>query len=451
MVWPGLVLALAFAWAALAEAPAEAPAVAFGVGDSWVLVAADGAELVGAGQYSVIEPLTDRPPYFYAALQLGGEEPQAMKLLDAEGRPLTDFSYQYLAGMGDRICFGQDGQFGVMDASLNVVVPCAYTSIVDNGEGGYLALTTNPYDERADGVYYIDPDGKENATGIRVLYGLADFSEGLMPVLSADTGRTGYLNPRGEWAIPAQFSYAGAFDGGLADAAIDSGTGVIDTSGNWLITPKYEMLSICGATPLVVAQADSRKIALIDPKADRTIAEFSGEDIYFSAPSDSELVTLYLDGRLRLVDAAGNTVLETDARDASVDSDGVRLILREGPWGEKNVTLCDLTGKRLAGPYQDIWRVSGASDAPYYAFSTFDTQEETLDDGGYTYLNEVPDTRRTGLMDENGAVLWQMDDYRALYSPGDGLFTVQMPGKAGLMRADGSWLRAYDTAADGTE
>jgi hypothetical protein len=28
MVWPGLVLALAFAWAALAEAPAEAPAVA---------------------------------------------------------------------------------------------------------------------------------------------------------------------------------------------------------------------------------------------------------------------------------------------------------------------------------------------------------------------------------------------------------------------------------------
>ena len=445
--WLGLVLALAFAW----TARAEAPAVALNVGDSCVLVAGDGAELVGVGQYSNIELLSDQPPYFYAAYQPGGEEPEAAKLLDADGRALTDFSYQYLTGMGDKICFEQEGLYGVMDTALNVVVPCNYTSIVENGEGGYLALTTNPYDERADGVYYIDPAGRESATGIRVLYGLTEFSGGLMPVLSADTGRTGYLNPRGEWAISAQFSYAGAFVGGFADAAIDSGTGVIDASGNWLITPKYEALSLGGSAPVVIAQADSTKIALIDPRANRTISEFSGEDIHFSASADSPLVTLYLDGRMLLVDAEGKTVLETNAEDGSVDCDGARLILREGPWGEKNATLCDLNGKRLAGPYQDIWRISAGTDTPYYAFSSFDTQAETLDDGGYTYLNEVPDTRRTGLMDENGAVLWQPDDYRELYSPADGLFTVQMPDKAGVMKADGSWLRAYDIAANEAE
>jgi hypothetical protein len=363
---------------------------------------------------------------------------------------LTDFSYEYLTQMGDKFCFEQDGFYGVMDASQQVIVPCQYTSIVENGEGGYLALTTNPYDERADGVYYIDSSGAETATGIRILYGLTEFSNGLMPVLSAETGRTGYLNPRGEWAISAQFSYAGAFSGSFADAAIDSGTGLIDASGNWLITPKYQTLSLAGSGSVVVAQTDGTKIELIDPATFQTVKEFTGEDIYFAASPDSSLITLYLDGKMAMVDSKGNEVLSTATPDSSAECDEARVILREGPWGEQNATLCDQTGKRLAGPYQDIWRVSAISGTPYYAFSSFDTQTEKLD-GGYAYLNEVPDTRMTGLLDANGKVLWQPADILELYSPAEGLFTVQTPDKAGVMKADGTWLKSYDVSGDESE
>ena len=441
----GLMLVLVLA----AAARAEAPAVALNVGDSCVLIDGAGTELVPQGLYSNIEPLGDKPPYLYAAYAIAGEEPDKAKLLGADGKPLSDFSYEYLTDVGDKVLFGQEGFYGVMDASQNVIVPCAYTSIVSNGEGGYLALTSDPFDDRADGVYFIDPDGNETATGIRVVGGLSDFSGGLMAALSAESGRTGYLSPRGDWAIAAQFGYAGPFAGGFASAALDSGTGLIDASGNWLITPKYQMLALAGNGAAVVAQTDGTKISLFDTKTFKVVKEFEGEDIYFAASPDSPLVTLYLDGKTALVDLQGNEVLATAETDTTVESDDARVILREGPWGEKNATLCDLTGKRLAGPYQDIWRVSAASTTPYYAFSSFETQTENA--GGDDYLNEVPNTRRTGIMDADGKVVCQPDDILELYSPVDGLFTVQTPDKAGIMKADGTWLKTYDVASEDEE
>jgi hypothetical protein len=441
-------LALALVLAVAAPVRAEGSAVALDVGDSCVLVAPDGTELVPQGQYSDIEPLGDETPCDFAAYGTG-DQSGAVKLLDPEGKPLSDFSYESLAAIGGKICFEQDGFYGVMDQDQRVVVPCQYTSIVGNGEGGYLALTTNPNDERADGVYYIDSNGNETATGIRVLYGLTEFSNGLMPVLSAESGRTGYLNPRGEFAISAQFSYAGPFTGAFADASIDSGTGLIDLNGNWLITPKYEALSLAGSGAVAVAQVDSTRIALIDTKAFQTIKEFTGKDIYFSAAPDSPLITLYLDGTMKLVDLKGNEVLSSSAPDSTALCDGARVILREGPWGEANATLCDLTGKKLAGPYQDIWRVSADTDTPYYAFSSFDTQ--AADDGGSAYLNEVPGTRKTGLMDQDGKVLWQPADIQELYSPAEGLFTVETTDVAGVMKADGSWLKSYEIPSDDAE
>ena len=431
-----------------APARAEGSAVALNMGDSGVLVAPDGTELVPQGQYSNIMPLGDGAPCDFAAYGIG-DQSGAVKLLDPMGKPLSDFSYESLGAIGDKICFEQDGFYGVMDRDQRVVVPCQYTSIVANGEGGYLALTTNPNDERPDGVYYIDSAGSETATGIRVLYGLTEFSNGLMPVLSAESSRTGYLNPRGELAISAQFSYAGPFTGAFADASIDSGTGLIDTSGNWLITPKYEALSLAGSGAVAVAQVDGTRIALIDTKTFQTIKEFTGRDIYFYAAPDSPLITLYLDGAMKLVNLAGNEVISSSAPDSTALCDGARVILREGPWGEKNATLCDLTGKKLAGPYQDIWRVGADGGTPYYAYSSFDTQ--SADNGGTTSLNEVPGTRQTGLLNQDGKVLWQPADIQEVYSPVEGLFVVETTDKVGIMKADGSWLKSYEIPSGDAE
>ena len=53
--------------------------------------------------------------------------------------------------------------------------------------------------------YYVDEQGVERATGIRVQYGLSRFSEGLMPVMDGVSGRMGYLDRQGNWAITPQY------------------------------------------------------------------------------------------------------------------------------------------------------------------------------------------------------------------------------------------------------
>lgn len=442
-----LVLALMVLFASAAGA--AGPAVALNIGDGCVLVGHDGEELVPAGRYAGIEPIGGQAPYLYSAYRLDGEGAEDVLLLDEEGRELTGFEYGDLAEIDGGICFRQGGLYGVMDRALNVVVPCAYTSIVSNGQGGYLALTTDPYDERADGVYYIDSAGAETATGTRIHYGLSGFSGGLMPAISAETGRAGYLSATGEWGINAQFSYGGAFVGAFADAAIDSGAGLIDASGNWLLTPKYDYLAVSGNGSVIVVQSGSEEISLISPDTFAPVRTFTGSDIYFFASPDSDLVTVYLDEEALLVNAAGEPVFSAKGRESTIEFDGSRVILREGEWGEANTYLCDASGERLAGPYQDIWRVSADGDTPYYAFASFETEPEVLG-GDESYLNEVPDTRKTGLMDASGKQLWPPDEYRALYSPSEGIFAVETADYAGVVKADGTLMKRYAIKGDYT-
>jgi hypothetical protein len=67
---------------------------------------------------------------------------------------------------------------------------------------------------------------------------LTDFSEGLIAV-SIDR-QVGYLNRRGEWAIPRRFNSAGAFSEGLAPVKIGEKFGYIDKTGKVVIEPQFD-------------------------------------------------------------------------------------------------------------------------------------------------------------------------------------------------------------------
>jgi serine/threonine-protein kinase len=67
---------------------------------------------------------------------------------------------------------------------------------------------------------------------------LTNFSEGLMAVMV--DRQVGYLNRRGEWAIPPKFNYAGAFSEGLAPVKIGDKFGYIDKVGRVVIKPQFE-------------------------------------------------------------------------------------------------------------------------------------------------------------------------------------------------------------------
>ena len=65
------------------------------------------------------------------------------------------------------------------------------------------------------------------------------FSDGLMPLISAENNLYGYVDASGQWAIRPQFAYAGPFIEGRALASLTTGYGLIDDTGNWVLTPKY--------------------------------------------------------------------------------------------------------------------------------------------------------------------------------------------------------------------
>lgn len=63
-------------------------------------------------------------------------------------------------------------------------------------------------------------------------------SEGVFPVTDP-FGKAGYMNVYGQWVIEPQWDVAGAFINGYAFVEIDSLCGVIDQSGDYIITPKF--------------------------------------------------------------------------------------------------------------------------------------------------------------------------------------------------------------------
>ena len=58
-----------------------------------------------------------------------------------------------------------------------------------------------------------------------------EFSEGLLPIIDADTGKTGYINDRGLWVISPQYDDASPFRDGLALVEKDGKLMYIDHSG----------------------------------------------------------------------------------------------------------------------------------------------------------------------------------------------------------------------------
>lgn len=446
-LFAGMCMAAALMLCTGMAEPRQGVAIPLNVGGSCVLVDETGAELVPAGVYDSIDlatsPNDPQGELFAAYLSEADPSGDQYVALDADGQRLDDQRYTYFTVEqdGSILCL-KDGLYGVQDRQMNQLIPCQYTALVPNGEGGYLALTTDPYDERADGVYYLNERGEESATGIRILYGLAAFSEGLMPVTSAESGRMGYLDAHGQWAISAQYSYAGDFSGGCAEAEIESGCGLIDVDGNWLLTPKYMQVSVGKGGAPVLAAVDNTQVQLLDPVNYAVKQSFTGEEVYAAAYLDGDFGVVYADSSTLLIDAEGQVLCEAGIN-ATFDSymgAGERLILHDGEWGETCVWLIDAKGERLSGPWQDVMPVGVEGGQTLYAVSAFETELVPMQRAEWSYYEEVPGTRRTALVDRNGEEVLPMDAYEEIICVRDGYFNVRMDGTAGVLNAQGEWV-----------
>ncbi len=443
-------LSLSLVWisgatAISAEQGAPAPVV-LELRDGALLVGPDGQALTDRGAYESIERVTGSgAKAVFAAYKKGAGAPTCA-LLGPEGAPLNDVLYEAAYGEGGVIYVIRDGLTGALDTELRELVPCAYTQLVKSGENTFLALNTDPYDERADGVYLVENGGAERATGIRVSFGLAVFADGMMPVVG-DNGRMGYLNERGEWAITAQYDYAGEFKGGVAEAVLTTGAGLIDKKGNWLITPKYEGIEIGGGEGrLILAQEDSTQILLLNPDDYSVMKRFTGEEIYVSAYFDQDLAVLYLDDCTQLIDGDGDVVMEAGL-DAGFDVYSVmgeRLIVRRGAWGEKCLYLCARDGGEIAGPYRELMCLGDAGGRVLFLASDYDVREEVDVEAAFTNAFEIEGTRVTSVIDQDANVVFGARAYREVTLDASGLLTYTSEDQSGVLDLTGREIAAFD-------
>lgn len=417
-----------------------------------VLIGQDGTELTQGREYLSIESIADADTApqdeLFIARPMYDEVGTGLALLmDSKGQELTDATYDYLLQENGLIRYQKNGLQGVMDRELKSVVPCRYTMLVPNGEGGYLGIDGVPYDDEPDGVYYVDGTGKESPTGALVLSGLGEFAEGLCTATSAQSGRVGYLDAKGNWAIPAQLEYGGTFHGGRAEACIESGYGVIDRQGNWLLTPKYALVSTgFGDGNIILASQDETAVYMIDPDSYQIKKTFTGDQIYFGAYFDRNYVVLYMADKVQLIDEDGNVALETVAEgnfDAYYQM-GERVIMRDGAWGEVNAYLMDAeTGEEIAGPYRELTMLTtDEAGAPYFAFSDFQVMEASSG-GEDSEIFEVPDTRQGGTIDGDGNVVIPMGTFMGLEDAGHGLLRAETLTELGLVNLHGQWVAKY--------
>lgn len=133
----------------------------------------------------------------------------------------------------------ESGKFGLADTKGNILVDTVYEDIV------YVSLN------QEFGEVMMMKDGNWKIINYKneVVVDLSNYSsfstrfqKGLLSVTDIKTGKSGYINRKGEKVIPFKFEMTYTFEENydLAIASIDGKWGVIDLKGNWVVSPKYE-------------------------------------------------------------------------------------------------------------------------------------------------------------------------------------------------------------------
>ena len=125
-----------------------------------------------------------------------------------------------------------DSLWGFIDEEGNEVIACQYGEVRPFSEGLAAVFKEGKWG-------FVDKDG-HSAFGLHVpdgdIIAVGDFSNGL--VWFKVGYRYGYINKKGEVAVPLDFTKVFDFKFGVARAVFKGKTGLIDTTGQWILQPK---------------------------------------------------------------------------------------------------------------------------------------------------------------------------------------------------------------------
>ena len=161
---------------------------------------------------------------------------------DTSGKIISSGHYNHMGSLSDGLALvtqyvgnAEGGPppsiFGYIDKDGNEVIPLGtFQGYGSDFHEGFAYVG-------ADKVGFINTSG---AIAIPQIYREArEFSEGLAPVQSADTGLWGYVDTAGELAIPMEYQVAKPFHEDLAYVCKNNRAGYIDKAGNVAIDLKF--------------------------------------------------------------------------------------------------------------------------------------------------------------------------------------------------------------------
>jgi len=368
---------------------------------------------------------------------------QGYGLIDYIGNPITAYDYSSIEyAFNDRFFVTQSERMGVIDAEGRVVIPVEYANIISNGDGGFLAVRENAYSGNPQGLYYLDENGAESATGVKVAsynrpYGL---EYGLIPAMDP-ADKWGYLDSRGHWSIDPQYNWCDAFNNGYAIAAADSGVGIINAQGNWVLTPKYNYIgsgyNIAGSP--FIAGLDGNLIRALSAEDFSTLAEKKGDAWSNGNVLSDDLFAMISEKGADMYDFKGNFLFSLSA-DECVScwfSGGYILAYNKNYY----TALYDRDGTRVSGPHQSVSYIDGTDGL----FIFYKYKEKKIQYGpgeDEYYYTSIQNTFRSGIMDYMGNVIVK-PQYDRIYPLGSDRLMAESPEYLTLIDMRGTVIKRF--------
>ena len=392
------------------------------------LVDENGVELIPPGTCETLFVVREN------ALFAGGQ-PGDYRLYDADGNPLGEERFSMIHDDGGPLIYRRDGVCGAMDGFGNILVVPAWTQLVSNGRDGWLAMTGDPLDERADGVLLIDARGELTETGVSTVGGLDWVRDDRMRVTTAD-GRWGLIDGAGATVVPTEWRHIGEISGGMAVVSADTGRGLIDADGNERLPAVYAWVE--RGDGIVAALTRDGVLEVYD--AGDLSRRFKASGVEEAALAGGRVSAVTGEENI-LYSASGEAIYRAQRLASYYPGLNGQVIVADGAWGEACQKLLSPDGGEVSGAYQRILPLRGDR----YAWMTMSGRTYYSDDLGALQTSWDYDSMRWGLMDGAGNELTPAE-YREIIALGEDRLLLATDGELLFADMDGGVIRRWSLA-----
>lgn len=176
-------------------------------------------------------------------------------VFDKDGKVILDIAYDYIFQVEDSIIVKKGDKSGLFNLKGEEVIPTIYEEVqIAHSVGKYEWEIFNAVNNEGK-IAFFDNNGKQLTD---FLYDeISPGRDGLIPVLKGD--KWGYIDVKGEIAIPLEFDYASSFSDGDAEVEVNGEWKFINKKGEFIEkeNPSYK---VDGEKYTIIKEEDKYKL-----------------------------------------------------------------------------------------------------------------------------------------------------------------------------------------------